>query len=97
MAMIFCQKLITTAGLGKFTGLLIEDVTSVLLNIDGLFFYSIHLSENWKWHMLSGGFLVTLRNSGLYSLDTMLSRVAMYHCIYLLPNSFIIDNICKIF
>ena len=59
----------TTAGVGKFTELQIEDVTSVLLNIDGRFFNSIHLSKNWKWQMLSGGFLVALSNSDSYSFN----------------------------
>ena len=63
--------------------LLIEDVASVLLNIDGRLINPICLLENWAGHMLSGGFLVTLGSSGLYLLDLMLSRVAMHHYIHL--------------
>ena len=44
------------------------------LNTDERFINSIHLLENWARHILSRGFLVTLSNSGLYSLDLMLSR-----------------------
>ena len=36
--------------------------------------------------MISGGFLVTLANSGLSCLDLMLSRVANYHCHLVNPN-----------
>ena len=72
-----------TVGVGKFIELLIEDVTSLLLNTDERIINSIYLLENWMWHILSGGFLVNLGNYGLYSLDLMLLRVAMHHCIYL--------------
>ena len=72
-----------TVGVGKFIELLIEDVTSLLLNTDERIINSICLLENWMWHILSGGFLVNLGNYGLYSLDLMLLRVAMHHCIYL--------------
>ena len=68
----------TTIGAGKFIELLIEDVTSVLLNIGSLI-NSIPLLENWTWFMLSGRFLVTLDASGLYILDLMLSGVAIYY------------------
>ena len=54
--------------------ILIEDVTLVSLNTDERFINSIHLLENWARHILSRVFLVTLSNSGLYSLDLMLSR-----------------------
>lgn len=72
-----------TVGVGKFIELLIEDVTSLLLNTDERIINSICLLENWMWHIFSGGFLVNLGNYGLYSLDLMLLRVAMHHCIYL--------------
>lgn len=72
-----------TVGVGKFIELLIEDVTSLLLNTDERIINSICLLKNWMWHILSGGFLVNLGNYGLYSLDLMLLRVAMHHCIYL--------------
>lgn len=72
-----------TVGVGKFIELLIEDVTSLLLNTDERIINSICLLENWMWHIFSGGFLVNLGNYGLYGLDLMLLRVAMHHCIYL--------------
>lgn len=72
-----------TVGVEKFIELLIEDVTSLLLNTDERIINSICLLENWMWHILSGGVLVNLGNYGLYSLDLMLLRVAMHHCIYL--------------
>lgn len=72
-----------TVGVGKFIELLIEDVTSLLLNTDERIINSICLLENWMWHILSGGVLVNLGNYGLYGLDLMLLRVAMHHCIYL--------------
>ena len=63
--------------------LLIENVTLILLNIGGRFTNSTSFLENWMCHKFSGGFLITLGNSGLYSLDLMLPRIAKYHhCIY---------------
>ena len=76
-------RLQTTVGAGKFIEQLIKDAKSSLLNIDERSISSIPLLENCTWHMLSGSILVILGNCGLYSLDLVLSRAVLYHCIYL--------------